>query len=120
MENCIFCKIVKKEIPSKLLYEDDIVMAYLDINPEHSGHTLIIPKKHFTNLDDIDLETLTHIMKIAKKIKKLLEEKIDAKGIKLIQNNGTLQEVKHYHLHIIPDCKVKELPIDEVYEILTK
>ena len=120
MDNCIFCKIINKEIPSKIIYEDDVVMAFLDINPEHSGHTLAIPKKHYKDLDEIDLETLNHIMKIAKKIKILLEEKIGAKGIKLIQNNGTLQEVKHYHLHIIPDCKVKDIPVDEVFDLLTK
>ena len=120
MDNCIFCKIVKKDIPAKIIYEDDIVMAYLDINPESPGHTLIIPKNHFQDLDDIDLETLNHIMKITKNIKKLLEERIGAKGIKLIQNNGILQEVKHYHLHIIPDHSIKNLSIDEVYELLTK
>ena len=68
--NCIFCKIANKEIPSFTVYEDDIVYAFLDVNPDSDGHTLIIPKKHFTDLDDIDLETLNHINKISKKIKK--------------------------------------------------
>ncbi|MBQ3474918.1 MAG: HIT domain-containing protein [Bacilli bacterium] len=120
MKDCIFCKIANKEIPAKVIFEDDICMAYLDINPLHSGHTLIIPKNHFTDLDDINEETVAHIIMIAKKIKKLLEEKIGAKGIKLVQNNGTLQEVKHYHMHVIPDCKVKDIPLDEVYKLLTK
>ena len=120
MKDCLFCKIVNKEIPAKIIYEDDKVMAYLDISPMHSGHTLVIPKDHFTDLDDIDEKTIAHIMTVAKKIKKLLEERIGAKGIKLVQNNGTLQEIKHYHVHVIPDCKVKDIPLDEVYEILTK
>lgn len=118
MDNCIFCKIAKGEIPSKIIYEDEIVKAYLDINPTSTGHTLIIPKKHFTDLDDIDIETISHIMVVAKKIKKLLEDRLGARGIKLVQNNGCLQEVKHYHLHIIPDCKVEKKSLDEVYEIL--
>ena len=118
MKDCIFCKIANGEIPSKTIYEDDIVRVFLDINPIATGHTLIIPKKHFTDLDDIDLETITHIMKIAKDIKKKLEEKIGAKGIKLVQNNGVLQDVKHYHLHLIPDCKVPKKDLEEVFELL--
>ncbi len=118
MKDCIFCKIANGEIPSKTIYEDDIVRVFLDINPIATGHTLIVPKKHFTDLDDIDLETITHIMKIAKDIKKKIEEKLGAKGIKLIQNNGVFQDVKHYHLHLIPDCKVPKKDLEEVFELL--
>lgn len=100
--NCIFCKIANKEIPSFKVYEDDIVYAFLDANPDSDGHTLIIPKKHFTDLNDIDLETLNHINKVAKEIKKLLEEKLGCIGLSLLQNNGSAQEVKHYHLHLKP------------------
>ena len=118
MKDCIFCKIANGEIPSKTIYEDDIVRVFLDINPIATGHTLIVPKKHFTDLDDIDLETITHIMKVAKDIKKKLEEKLGAKGIKLVQNNGVYQDVKHYHLHLIPDCKVPKKDLEEVFELL--
>ena len=119
MENCLFCKIGNGSIPSKTLYEDDIVKVFLDINPNSPGHTLIIPKKHFKDFDDIDLETLNHIMKVAKDIKNLIEDKLNPSGIKFVNNYGSLQEVKHYHLHIIPyyDDK-KELSIEEVYELL--
>lgn len=120
MDNCIFCKIINNEIPSKTIYEDEIVKVFLDINPNVTGHTLIIPKKHFTDLNDIDLNTLNHIMKVAKEIKILLEDKLGAKGIKLVQNNGCLQDVKHYHLHIMPDCKVPKKDLDEVFELLKK
>jgi len=121
MENCIFCKIINKEIPAKVIYEDDVVMAYLDINPISAGHTLIIPKEHFKDLDDIKEETLNHIMKTAKKIKKLIEERLNPDGLQLVQNNGNLQEVKHYHLHLIPNYNdEKKLSLDEVFEILTK
>ena len=118
----IFCKIINGEIPSYKLYEDDLVLAFLDVNPDNNGHTLIVPKKHYLDLYDIDSITLTHIMEIAKKIGKLLEEKLNIDGLTLIQNNGFIQEVKHYHLHLKPQYKRKQklLPIEEVYNILTK
>ena len=100
--DCIFCKIVNGEIPSFKIYEDDIVYSFVDINPDSDGHTLIIPKKHFKDLDDIDLETLNHINKVSKQIKKELENKLNCVGISLLQNNGSVQEVKHYHLHLKP------------------
>ena len=106
--DCIFCKIINGEIPCLKVYEDEIVLAFLDINPDCDGHTLIIPKKHFTDLDDIDSETLTRINLAAKKIKKLLEEKLSCEGISLLQNNGFVQEVKHYHLHLKPYYKDKK------------
>ena len=119
MDNCIFCKIANGEIPSKTIYEDEVVKAYLDINPSGTGHTLIIPKDHYTNLDDIDEEVLYHIMKVSKKIKKLIDERLNPDGIKIVQNNGVLQEVKHYHLHIVPFYNSKkEISLDEVYELL--
>ena len=119
MDNCIFCKIANGDIPAKVIYEDEIVKVYLDINPNAPGHTLIIPKNHFTNLDDIDEEVLSHIMKVSKKIKNLIDERLKPDGIKLVQNNGVLQEVKHYHLHIVPFYESKkELSLDKVYELL--
>ncbi|MBQ9013477.1 MAG: HIT domain-containing protein [Bacilli bacterium] len=119
MNECIFCKIVNKDIPAKVIYEDELVMAYLDISPIETGHTLIIPKTHYTDLDDISEESINHIMKTAKIIKKRIEEKLNPDGIKLVQNNGSLQEVKHYHLHIIPHYNnKKDLDLEEVYELL--
>ena len=126
---CLFCKIVNGEIPSLKIYEDEIVFAFLDINPDSDGHTLIIPKKHFVSLDDIDLNTLNHINKVSKEIKKTLEEKLGCEGMSLLQNNGFVQEVKHYHLHLKPFyrgkttmefIKHKEEIKDpkEIYEIL--
>lgn len=100
--DCLFCKIVKGEIPCFKIYEDDNVLAFLDINPDSDGHTLIIPKKHFTDLDDIDLDMLKNINDSSKKVKKLLEEKLNCSGITLVQNNGSIQEVKHYHMHLKP------------------
>lgn len=116
---CIFCKIVNKIIPSNILYEDDIVIAFLDANPDSNGHTLIIPKKHYKDLDDIDMDTLSHILKIAKDIKNLLYEKLNCDGISLIQNNGECQEIKHFHLHLKPYYKKQiKKSIDEIYNII--
>lgn len=117
--DCIFCKIIAGEIPSYKLYEDDYVYVFLDINPEASGHTLVIPKVHTLDVDSIDNDTLIHIVDVARKIKALLEEKLGCDGIKLLQNNGDLQEVKHYHLHLIPYYKNgKNLSVEEVYKLL--
>jgi len=115
--NCIFCEIANKKITSKVIYEDDVVISYLDINPDSNGHTLIIPKKHYTDLVDIDDATLSHIMSVARNLKKLLEDKLNIDGLTLIQNNGDVQEVKHYHLHLKPYYNEKQdiLPIDDIY-----
>ena len=104
----IFCKIIKGEIPSYTIYEDDIVKVFLDVNPNHNGHTLIVPKNHYENLFDIDEEVLNHILKISKKISSLLKEKLNYDGITLSQNNMYGQDVKHYHLHLIPKYKEEE------------
>lgn len=100
--DCIFCKIIEGKIPSLKIYEDDVILAFLDINPDSNGHTLIIPKKHYKDINDIDEKTLCHIYSKAKDIMKLLEKKLNADGFSLLQNNGSVQEVKHYHLHIKP------------------
>lgn len=107
MNDCVFCKIIKGELPSYKIYEDDIVLSFLSIDPYKYGHTLIIPKKHYVDYTDIDLETLNHINKIGKEIYNKLNINLKPDGIKLIQNNGSEQEVKHYHLHLIP-CYEKE------------
>ena len=116
--DCIFCKIINGEIPSYTLYEDDIVKVFLDVNPDTNGHTLIVPKKHYTDLFDIDDNTLMHIMNTAKKINQLLSDKLHTDGLTLVQNNGLKQEVKHFHLHLKPQYKNegKLLSVEEIYK----
>jgi histidine triad (HIT) family protein len=112
----IFCKIVNGEIPSKKLYEDDMVMVIMDVNPTSNGHCLVIPKKHYQDLFDIDVEILNHIFRIAKDMAKKLEDKLGCDGISLIQNNGISQEVKHFHLHLVPKySKNKKMDIEDVF-----
>lgn len=119
--NCIFCKIINNEIPSYKIYEDDIILAFLDVNPESTGHTLIIPKQHYQDIDDIPNEVLNHIINSAKKIKALLYEKLNCDGLTFVQNNGMVQEVKHFHLHLKPYYEnKKKLSLDEVYNSIKK
>ena len=117
MEDCIFCKIIKGEIPSMTIYEDDIVKVFLDINPTTNGDTLIVPKKHIENMLDLDDKTLSHIHKISKNIYSVLKEKLNIDGLTLVQNNFYGQEIKHYHVHLIPRYKnddVKQLSNKEI------
>ena len=118
--NCIFCKIINKEIPSYTVYEDEIVKVFLDINPDSNGHLLIIPKKHILDISEMDNNTWKSILEITKKMKILLEEKLHIDGLTLIQNNGIVQEVKHFHLHLKPYYKERQnlLPIEDIYNKL--
>lgn len=122
--NCIFCKIINGVIPSYKIYEDEQVLVFLDINPASNGHTLIIPKKHYQDMFDIDENTRSHIFEISKKIMNLLEQKLHCDGFTLIQNNGIVEEVKHFHLHIKPAYKNEEnliiLPVEDIYNKITK
>lgn len=102
--NCIFCAIAAGEIPSFKVYEDDLVLAYLDINPFTKGHTLVIPKKHSANLLETDDETLAAVITRVKKIAAHLKAKLGADGFNILQNNGEAagQTVHHLHFHIVP------------------
>lgn len=121
MNDCTFCKIIKGEIPSYTVFEDEIVKVFLDISPDSNGHLLVIPKNHTLDISTIDKDVLSHIVEVAKQMRILLEEKLNVDGITLIQNNGEVQEVKHFHLHIKPFYKeiqnLKE--VEDIYKILT-
>lgn len=104
MENCIFCKIAKKEIPSKIVYEDDICLAFLDLSQTTNGHTLVIPKKHYQNILEVNDNDLAHIILVTKKLANKIMNKLNAKGINILTNANEVagQTVMHFHLHIIP------------------
>lgn len=105
MKDCLFCKIISGEIPSYTIYEDNDIKVFLDINPSTNGDCLIIPKKHFENICDIDIETLKKIDIISKKVYDLLKEKLQCDGLTFVQNNEFGQDIKHYHLHATPRYK---------------
>lgn len=115
--NCVFCKIMNGEIPSYTVYEDSVVKVFLDIHPTSPGHLLIVPKVHTLDIDTIDDHTLMHVMEITKKMKKLLENALNADGISIQQNNGISQEIKHYHVHLKP-CYLNQpnLTVEETFE----
>lgn len=111
MENCIFCKIANKEIPSYTVYEDDICLAFLDINPISKGHTLVISKEHYDSLIEVKEEVLTHMIKVAQNIAKAMMKINGVKGINIINNckETAGQEVPHFHIHVIPRYTKEEL-----------
>ena len=104
MNECVFCKIVKREIPSDIIYEDDNFFAFLDINPNNPGHTLVIPKNHYENIYSLPDEILCDIGPIVKKISIAVKKGVNANGINIIMNNDGAagQIVPHAHFHIIP------------------
>lgn len=119
MEDCIFCKIINGDIPSKKIYEDEKVFVFMDINPEDNGHMLVVPKKHITDFTELDDETAIHINKIAKELKVKIDNTLNPDGIRLVNNYGMYQLVKHYHLHIIPGYEPKQ-EIEDVDTIYNK
>lgn len=118
METCVFCKIINKDIPCYKIYEDDKVISFLSIDPVSYGHTLVIPKEHYVDYNDIPLELITHINKIGKELYQRITKNLNPTGFKLVQNNGNLQEVKHYHLHLIPTFDKKDLDKKDFENIL--
>jgi len=104
MEDCIFCKIINNEVPSYKVYEDDRVLAFLDITPVNPGHTLVIPKKHSENIEDITEDDLAAVLKAAKKIAKTLLQLDGVKGVNIMNNNRSSagQVVMHSHFHVVP------------------
>jgi histidine triad (HIT) family protein len=99
MENCIFCKIVNKEIPCHKIYEDKNFLAFLDIKPVSDGHLIIIPKKHIVWMQDADDQIISEIFILAKKLMLALK-----KGLKCdyVQVGVVGNEVPHFHIHLIP------------------
>ena len=109
MEDCIFCKIIKKEIPSNIVYEDSEIIAFRDINPVAPVHILVIPKKHISSLVDLKPEDEILIGKIYTVINKIVEQEgIKEKGFRVVVNCGEDggQEVKHLHFHILGGKKL--------------
>ena len=129
-EECIFCKIKNKDIPSKIIFENDSHLAFLDIFPISKGHTIIIPKNHYSNIEEINDYELAEIFKIVRKISILIHEKLKIDGYNILQNNfpAAGQVINHFHVHIIPrninDSKFKmkiprnQATEDELNEVL--
>ncbi len=131
MTDCIFCKIINGEAPSKTVYEDDIIKVIMNINPCTNGHLLVLPKKHYVNVLDIDDEVISHCFKIIKNnLYPLLKEKLNCEGLTISENNEYGQEIRHFHIHLTPrypndmlDYEYNKdllIDLDEIYNKLKK
>lgn len=108
---CIFCDIIDKKIDSKIIYEDNDVISFLDISQSTFGHTLVVPKKHYKNIYDIDTNTYLKLQEKVKDIAILITKKLNAFGCNILNNNNEIagQCVSHMHIHIIPRYDIDEV-----------
>lgn len=104
IDNCIFCKIINNELPKTVIYEDDIVFAIVPKEKVSLGHTLLIPKKHFENILDVDTEVFIHFSDVLKKLSLKLVKENGATGINILNASGkdAQQSVMHLHFHLVP------------------
>ena len=122
MENCIFCKIVQKDIPGKIIYEDDVCLAFLDLSQTTDGHTLVIPKKHYKNILEVNDETLTHLIVVTKKLANKIVKNLNANGVNILTNANEIagQTVMHFHIHIIPRYNQDDVNLDLILNEINK
>lgn len=105
INECVFCKIIKKEAPSHIIYEDKEICCFLDIDPINEGHVLIVPKKHIHNIDEVDDKILLKILNLLKKLTKVFKKTYNCDGYTIMQNGGIFTDFGHYHMHIFPRYK---------------
>jgi len=103
-EKCIFCQIAAKKIPTNAVYEDDRVIAFLDIRPSNPGHSLVVPKKHYETLLDVPEEEAAHLMRVVKHVAEGIVSTMKAEGFNILQNNkeAGYQLIPHMHFHVVP------------------
>ncbi len=103
-DSCIFCKIARGEIPSYKVYEDDVVLAFLDVNPSSRGHTLVVPKEHFDDMTKCPKDILDYCFEVAQLIAQAQIKELGATGANVLTNIGKSagQSVRHFHIHVIP------------------
>ena len=120
MKDCIFCKIIKGDIPSKKLYEDEVVKVIMNINPEQNGDLLILLKRHIPDFTELTNEEATHINEVIKNMNERLNDRLDLTGLQVITNSGTCQEIKHFHIHLTPGYEIEQpiVDLDIIYEKL--
>ena len=104
MDNCLFCKIIKKEISAEVIYEDSASMAILDVNPRSPGHAMILPKSHAENILDLADEEIGDVFKAVKKVTVILSESLKPDGFTIGINHGKVsgQVIDHLHVHVLP------------------
>jgi histidine triad (HIT) family protein len=109
---CEFCKIVRNEVSASRIYEDERVMAFLDIRPLNEGHTLVIPKEHYETIYNVPEEEIGHLFKIVRRVATAVKKAVNAEGITISQHNEKAagQDIFHLHVHIIPRYEGQKLP----------
>jgi histidine triad (HIT) family protein len=112
MEDCIFCRIVKEEIPCSKVYEDDMVLAFHDVNPAAPTHVLVIPKKHFTDITELSEDDMKYVVAVTRVIQKIARELELDDGFRVVVNTGVLggQTVPHLHYHLLGGRKMQWPP----------
>ncbi len=112
-EECLFCKIIRGEIPSKKVYEDNNTLAILDINPASEGHVLVMPKKHSETIFEANEEDLKATIATTKKVANKIKSELSPEGLNVIQNNGEVagQVIAHIHFHVLPRYKDDKIMI---------
>jgi histidine triad (HIT) family protein len=110
-ESCVFCKIVRRQSPASIIYEDETVMAFLDIRPLNMGHTLVIPKAHYVDIFDTPGEQISQVHKVSKQIALAVKKATKADGVSIIQQNGEAagQDIFHLHVHVVPRFEGQKL-----------
>ena len=131
MKDCIFCKIINGELPSKTVYEDDLIKVIMNTNPSSNGHLLVLPKEHYVNILDVPEEIVNHSFKVIRdNLYPMLKEKLECLGLTIAENNELGQEIRHFHIHLTPRYENDNVDfsynkdmlddIDIVFEKLTK
>lgn len=105
MSNCIFCDIINGVIDTDFIYEDELVVAIMDIDPINDGHVLIIPRKHKLDLDELTEEEMNRMMKVSNLILRVLKKLFKPDGYSMMQNGGAFNDIGHYHMHVFPRYK---------------
>lgn len=120
MKDCIFCKIVSKEVKANIVFESDNLLCILDAYPEEVGHCLILTKNHKENIFELEDSQAELILPLAKKVALAIKNSMHAEGINIIQNNGALakQVIMHYHLHIVP--RYEQSPAEQSRDNIAK
>lgn len=116
-KDCLFCKIINREVPANILYEDEDILVFLDAFPDVEGHTLVIPKKHYEDILEVSDETLIKMYRVGKEMSKKLMDNLGKNSLTYLINYGEAQAIKHIHLHLLPDYgkKVNKMSKEEVF-----
>jgi histidine triad (HIT) family protein len=120
MNNCIFCEIIAGRASASIVYQDDIVIAVMDIKPVNPGHLMVIPKQHFASMDDMDEDTGMHLFRIAMRLEQSIRKSgIRCEGINLFLADGesAFQEIFHLHLHVFPRFRGDSFKIDADWSV---